>query len=55
MTVTRMRGGSGTISHPFLARDPKCPDTPHPTRWCGCKVFRTETAAHEYEREQGWV
>lgn len=54
-TVTEMRGGSGTISHRWMARDPKCPDGPHPTRWCGCKVFRTIAEAQEYAVDQGWA
>lgn len=55
MTVIRMRGGSGTISHPYIAQNPACPEGRHPTRECGCKVFRTVKQAEAYEREQGWA
>lgn len=41
MTGTQMR-------HPYLARDPKCPQERHPTRDCGCKVFRTVRDAEAY-------
>jgi hypothetical protein len=36
------------ISHPYLARDPKCPKDRHPTRDCGCKVFKTTAEATRY-------
>ena len=48
--VVRMDGFR--ISHPFLARDPKCPEERHPTRDCGCQVFRTLDAADAYIAEQ---
>jgi hypothetical protein len=41
MTGTQMR-------HPYLARDPKCPEQRHPTRECGCRVFRTTAEAEAY-------
>jgi hypothetical protein len=52
--ITRMKGGSGTISHPWVAVDPQCPPDRHPTRWCGCKVFRTVAEAETYIAERGW-
>lgn len=36
------------INSPYLARDPKCPKERHPTRDCGCKVFKTQAAAVRY-------
>jgi hypothetical protein len=50
--VKRMKGGSGTMSHPFIATNPTCPDGRHPTRVCGCKVFRTEREAQAYAAER---
>jgi hypothetical protein len=44
--IVRMNGFR--ISHPFLARDPKCPQERHPTRDCGCRVFRTIRDADAY-------
>lgn len=40
------------INSPYLARDPKCPETRHPTRHCGCKVFKTMKAAEAYIAEK---
>lgn len=42
--VNRM-SGRFTISHPWIATAPTCPDGPHPTRDCACEVFRTEALA----------
>jgi hypothetical protein len=50
--VKRMKGGSGTVSHPFIATNPTCPQGRHPTRVCGCKVFRTEREAQVYAAER---
>lgn len=50
--IQPMRGGSGTISHSVIAIAPGCPDTRHPTRDCGCKVFRSRAQAEAYIREQ---
>jgi hypothetical protein len=36
------------ISHPYIARAPNCPKERHPTRDCGCKVFRTTAEAATY-------
>ena len=36
------------ISHPYIAVDPACPDGRHPTRDCGCKVFKTRDEADAY-------
>lgn len=47
-----MRGGSGTISHAWVTVAPGCPDGRHPTRDCGCRVHRTEAAAHAYIAQQ---
>lgn len=46
--VKRMTGGTGTISHPWIVLDPACPEGRHPTRDCGCAVFRTLPAALAY-------
>jgi hypothetical protein len=40
------------ISHPYVAHDPACPSGPHPTRNCGCRVFRTIADAEAYIAEQ---
>ena len=40
------------ISHPFMAVAPGCPDAPHATRWCKCKVHRSEKDARAYINEQ---
>jgi len=40
------------ISHPYMAIAPGCPLTPHPWRWCACRVFRTQRAAIAYAEEQ---
>lgn len=44
--VERMTGYK--ISHPFIVLDPTCPPGRHPTRDCGCKVFKTEREANSY-------
>lgn len=36
------------ISHPFIAVAPGCPDDRHPTRDCGCAVFKTMEAAMDH-------
>ena len=36
------------ISHPYIAVAPGCEARPHPTRTCGCKVFRTIKEAQAY-------
>ena len=36
------------ISHPWIAVAPGCKAVPHPTRTCGCKVFRTTKEAQAY-------
>jgi hypothetical protein len=48
--VDRMTGFR--ISHPFAAHAPGCPDGPHPTRSCLCRVFRTTAEAEAYIAEQ---
>ena len=40
------------ISHPYIAVTPGCPASPHPTRDCQCKVFKTVQAAQTYINEQ---
>lgn len=37
-----------TMSHPVIVTAPGCPAERHPTRDCGCRVFRTEAAAKAY-------
>lgn len=49
-TVQRVTGF--TLTHPWAAHDPACPDGPHPTRDCGCRVFRTESEARTYIQEK---
>lgn len=44
-TAHRMRGGSRTLSHGWIAVAPECPLERHPTRDCGCTVFRTPDEA----------
>lgn len=39
------------ISHPYAAHDPACPPGRHPTRDCGCRVFRTIAEAEAYIAE----
>lgn len=41
-----------TIKFPYIAIDPACPPGRHPTRNCGCKVFRTEAEARHYIEEK---
>lgn len=48
--VERVKGYA--ISHPYVAHDPACPPGPHPTRNCGCQVFRTRDQAAEYVTER---
>jgi hypothetical protein len=43
-----MTGGSRTFSHGWIAVAPECPLERHPTRDCGCTVFRTDAAANEF-------
>lgn len=50
--IKPMSGGSGTISHPIIAVAPGCPDGRHPTRDCGCKVFRNLKQAEAYVAEK---
>lgn len=50
--IETMSGGSRTITHPYIAVAPGCPTERHPTRECGCKVFRTTAAAEEYIAER---
>lgn len=50
--VHSMSKGAFTISHSWMAVAPGCPQGPHPTRWCKCKVHRTQEAANEYITEQ---
>jgi len=50
--VDRIKTRTLNISHPWVAQAPGCPDGPHPTRDCGCKVFRTAADAHTYVDEQ---
>jgi len=40
------------ISHPYIAVTPGCPSERHPTRWCKCKVHRTQAQALDYINEQ---
>lgn len=49
--VQRVRSRTMNISHPWIAQAPGCPTGPHPTRDCGCKVFRTEAEAQAYVDE----
>jgi len=41
-----------TLSHPYAAHNPACPEGPHPTRSCGCRVFRSIEEAHAYIAER---
>lgn len=50
--IKRMSGGSRTINTPFIVVNPKCPEGRHPTRDCGCKVFKTLEAAEAYRDEK---
>ena len=50
--VVRMRGGSGTLTSPWMTVAPGCPTVRHPTRDCACKVHRTADAARTYITEQ---
>lgn len=43
--VRRVKSRTFNISSPWVAQAPGCPDGPHPTRDCQCKVFRTEPLA----------
>lgn len=40
------------INTPFIVVNPACPPGRHPTRDCGCKVFKTQKKAMEYVDEQ---
>ncbi|HEY9249370.1 MAG TPA: hypothetical protein VIO38_09575 [Rariglobus sp.] len=51
--IASMTGGSRTITHGVIAVAPGCPDGRHPTRDCGCKVFRSRAAAEAYVATQG--
>jgi hypothetical protein len=51
--IRSMHGGTGTLTHPVIAVAPGCPDDRHPTRACGCKVFRSRAQADAYVAEQG--
>lgn len=33
---------------PFIVVNPECPPGRHPTRDCGCRVFKSEKKADEY-------
>lgn len=44
-TVQRIRADYGAN---WLATSPGCPTDRHPTRWCDCRVFRTEAKARAY-------
>lgn len=48
--IQRMTGF--TIKHPFIVLDPACPPGRHPTRNCGCQVFRTMAEAEKYRDQQ---
>lgn len=49
-TVVRMTGTA--MDHPWLARDPNCPEQRHPTRDCRCKSFKSPKEAWDYVAEQ---
>jgi len=36
------------INSPYIVTDPACPEGRHPTRDCGCRVFKTKKAAQAY-------
>lgn len=40
-------GGLGT----WIARNPNCPEGPHPTRQCGCRFFRDPNLARKYANQ----
>lgn len=43
----------GTLmGHPFIVTNPSCPEGRHPTRDCGCKVFRYRKEAETYAAER---
>ena len=48
--VERMSGYR--ISHPFIVLDPGCPPGRHPTRNCGCEVFKKYDQAVAYKNRQ---
>lgn len=41
-----------TIKYPYIVIDPACPPGRHPTRNCGCRVFRTMAEAEQYKGEK---
>lgn len=49
-TIVAMQGFR--INSPYLAHDPQCPTGRHPTRHCGCKVFKTMKDAEAYITEK---
>lgn len=50
--VDKGRPFQRTISHGFVAVAPGCPNGRHPTRDCGCRVFKTDAEAAAYVTEQ---
>jgi hypothetical protein len=36
----------------FIARAPGCPEGPHPTRHCGCRIFKNPADAEAYANEK---
>jgi hypothetical protein len=36
----------------FVARAPGCPEGPHPTRDCGCRIFKNPADAEAYANEK---
>lgn len=48
-----IRQMTGTLMwHSLIVANPACPEGRHPTRECGCKVFRTRAEAEKYAGEQ---
>lgn len=50
--VETMTGGSGNITHRYIAVAPGCPAERHPTRDCLCAVHRTASDAWAYVAEK---
>lgn len=42
------RMGSTYLRTPYIVTDPSCPKGRHPTRNCGCEVFKSKAKAEAY-------
>ena len=52
LSKTTHQGRRPYMGPALLVRDPACPNRPHPTRFCACRVFRTRHDAEAYAAEQ---